>query len=125
MNPIQQIKRMSLLSSQKLSHPPTVYQLLRAEDKIKFDDYREIQLDVDTEMIEQKELFGSAITTLKIFYNEYGYFIRPTEKVFRLEFEDLFGLKPSNEDYNENMVLFYPSSRETINTKSNKVKTLK
>lgn len=54
-------------------------------------------------------LFGSdKYTKIKVYDVWYGYYLQPTERVYKYDFEVLFGLGLGNDGYKDNLTLFIP-----------------
>lgn len=52
--------------------------------------------------------FGSQYTQIKLYNTDKGIYLQPTEKIEKIEFEDLFFLGWECSGYNDNIVVFIP-----------------
>lgn len=63
----------------------------------------------DSEYSKRVRIFGSnGKTTILFKKDSRGIFLKPTEKINKFQFEELFGFGPGCIDYDKNRVVYYP-----------------
>lgn len=76
----------------------------------KYKDHRITTLPRHTEdEIKQAEVyFGSERTKIKFLETDYGYYVQPTQRHYKLQFEMFFGFGCGNMGYDPNRTIFVP-----------------
>jgi hypothetical protein len=58
--------------------------------------------------IEKQMYFGSSLTTIRYLETAHGFFVQPTERHYKAQFEDFFGLDSGNLGYKNEKTVYVP-----------------
>lgn len=83
------------------------YKFFNYEDRVLVNSNR-IPYNIEPTIVENVHFGSDKITKIKVYELWYGYYLQPTERVFKYQFEVLFLIGLGNYGYKDNLTLFIP-----------------